>query len=321
MPRDRVYKNDTVTVQTELFEEDEITPVNPVDVTWDFVRPDGRHLTVSSLPSVPVTVEAIILTASTTVGLTSYPPFTVLQYDGTTWNEVTPAAVSILLDNEATLSIPSACTSLEGPYRGLARFTLEDGSIQSQPMPVFEVVDPLAVPDAATGIDIPVERAWMKLEDLFDSELGGPWLSDKTFAHFDQNKLKRLLPDALYLINNGIQPTTSFDDLNFPSAHYPLVTQALLIEGIYHLIRSYVEQPLPAGSNISYFDRRDYLARWQSVLEKEENKFTQLVDIFKLEYTGFGATSILVGGYGTPLTRMSRYWRMRLPRWIGPWTG
>jgi hypothetical protein len=321
MPLDRIYKNDTAIIQTELFSDDEVTPVNPASVSWDFVKPDGRSLIVDSLPLDPLTGEVVIARGSLVVNTITYPAYSVFTYNGGNWSNVAPNASSLLVDNSATLTIPASATSIVGPYRGLARFTMSDGTVQSQPIPVFEVVDILATPEDAVGIDIPVERAWMKLEDLFDSELGGPWLSDKTFAHFDRNKLKRLLPDALYTINNYYQPTTSFDDTNFPINHYPLVTQALLVEGIYHLIRSYVEQPMPTGSNISYFDRRDYLSRWQSVLEKEESKLNQLVDIFKMEYTGFGATAVLVGGYGTPLTRMSRYWRMRLPRWIGPWTG
>jgi hypothetical protein len=183
----------------------------------------------------------------------------------------------------------------------------------------FEVVDPLVVL-ASSGIDTAVDHTMVKLEDLFDSDLGGPWLKDETKKAFDRRKLVALLPDALYMINNGYQPTTSFDETNFPTNHYPLVSQALLVEVIFHLIRSYTEQPLPSGGNISWFDRRDYMQRWQSVLEKEAERLTQYIDIFKMEYTGFGATAVLVGGYATPITRMSRYWRMRNPKYIGPWT-
>lgn len=164
-----------------------------------------------------------------------------------------------------------------------------------------------------------VDHAWMKLEDLFDSELGGPWLTDQTLKSFNKDKLALFLPDALYLVNNEFQPITTFNEENWPEEHIPLASQALMVEGIYHLVRSYVEQPLPSGGTLNWYDRRDYVTRWQAVLTKEEQKLMQLADKFKLQYTGFGATSIIVGGYATPITRMSRFWRTRYPRYIGPW--
>lgn len=107
-----------------------------------------------------------------------------------------------------------------------------------------------------------VERTWLKLEDLFDSELGGPHLRDRTLANFDMPKMARLLPDALYAIGATYSPIVTYTEENFPfDAHAPLAGQALLVETIRHLMRSYVEQPLPVGSNITYFDRRDYLNR------------------------------------------------------------
>jgi hypothetical protein len=164
-----------------------------------------------------------------------------------------------------------------------------------------------------------VDHAWMKLEDLFDSELGGPWLTDESIKSFNKDKLALLLPDALYLVNNEYQPITNFTEETWPEDHIPLASQALMVEGIYHLIRSYVEQPLPSGGTLNWYDRRDYVTRWQSVLQKEEDKLMHLADKFKLAFTGFGATSMIVGGYATPITRMSRFWRTRYPRYIGPW--
>jgi hypothetical protein len=136
---------------------------------------------------------------------------------------------------------------------------------------------------------------------------------------FNKDKLALLLPDALYLVNNEYQPITNFTEENWPEEHIPLASQALMVEGIYHLIRSYVEQPLPSGGTLNWYDRRDYVTRWQSVLQKEEDKLMHLADKFKLAFTGFGATSMIVGGYATPITRMSRFWRTRYPRYIGPW--
>jgi hypothetical protein len=230
----------------------------------------------------------------------------------------TVSSIAGTLEDNNTEATAEFVPTQEGLHPYTATFTLDNGRLKSY-AGNFEVVDPLVVL-ATSGIDTAVDHAMLKLEDLFDSELGGPWLQDKTVKSFDRRKLMNLLPDALYGINNYYMPITSFDETNFPTNHYPLVSQALMVEAIYHLIRSYTEQPLPAGSNISYFDRRDYQARWQSVLQKEEERLNQYIDIFKMEYTGFGATAVLVGGYATPITRMSRYWRMRNPKYIGPWT-
>jgi hypothetical protein len=102
----------------------------------------------------------------------------------------------------------------------------------------------------------------MKLEDLFDSELGGPHLRDRTLANFDKPKMANLLPDALYSIGATFSPAVIYTEASFPfTEHSSLAAQSLLVESIRHLMRSYVEQPLPVGSNVTYFDRRDYLQR------------------------------------------------------------
>jgi hypothetical protein len=160
----------------------------------------------------------------------------------------------------------------------------------------------------------------MKLEDLFDSELGGPWLSDKTMKNFSRDKMARLVPDALYYVNNEGQPVTGFDETSFPLAqHKALLAQALLVETIYHLMRSYVEQPLPSGQPITYFDRRDYLTRWGTVLGLEEQKLIKQLDIFKLQYMNFGSGALLVGGYASSLFRTPAAYRTRYPKYVMPY--
>lgn len=183
-----------------------------------------------------------------------------------------------------------------------------------------QVFDPAIIFSPANTVPIRIiDHSWMKLEDLFDSELGGPWLTDETIKTFNKDKLALLLPDAIYRINNEFQPITTFNEENWPEEHIPLAAQSLMVEGIYHLIRSYVEQPLPSGGQLNWYDRRDYITRWQSVLTKEEEKLMHLADKFKLQFTGFGSTSMIVGGYATPITRLSKFWRTRYPRYIGPW--
>jgi hypothetical protein len=210
-------------------------------------------------------------------------------------------------------------TSLPGQYKAQVQFTLTDGSKRSATLS-FHVTDPLEVTGESTNdIDKTVDRAWMKLEDAFDSDLGGPYLADVTKAIFDREKMERLLPDALYVINNIYQPATTYTEATFPfAAHYPLLSQSLLVQSIRHLMRSYVEQPLPVGQNVNYLDRRDYLNRWQTILGLEQQTLDAWLDLFKRDQMGFGTSSVLVGGYASWPTRYPRYMRGKYPyvyRW------
>lgn len=236
----------------------------------------------------------------------SYPP--------AGWYGSTEFAITFYAENIGTYNIGAVVQfTVDGPN---SRTFTAERTLTSQ----TQVYDPLILNQPANTVPTRiVDHAWMKLEDLFDSELGGPWLTDESIKSFNKDKLALLLPDAIYLINNEYQPITTFTEENWPEDHIPLASQALMVEGIYHLIRSYVEQPLPSGGTLNWYDRRDYITRWQSVLQKEEQKLMNLADKFKLQFTGFGATSMIVGGYATPITRLSRFWRTRYPRYIGPW--
>lgn len=220
-----------------------------------------------------------------------------------------PATVT---NTQATIVVND--TSLVGTYASQITFTLDDGNRKSTVVN-FEVFDPLEQSDVlTTGEQAAIERAWMKLEDIFDSEFGGPHLRDRTEKQFNSQKLALLLPDALYGINQTYQPITNFTDISFPwDAHTPLAAQALLVESIYHLVRSYTEQPAPVGSNVTYFDRRDYLSRWQSVLTLEEQKLLTWLDLFKRDQLGYSSTATLLGGYAGTYARPPRYMRGRYP--------
>lgn len=217
--------------------------------------------------------------------------------------------------DESMAAIPYTDTTQAGSYAAQVTFTLIDGSRRSTIMN-FEVVDPLETTNQSlTPIDGVIDFAWMKFEDLFDSELGGPYLRDRTKNSFDREKLKRFLPTALYYINNYYQPATGYDDTTFPFAqHSPLLAQALVVEGIKHLMRSYVEQPSPGGPGTpSYFDRRNYLDRWKIILDSEEQTLNMWLDLFKRDQMGFGDTSTLVGGYASYTSRIPRYMRGKFP--------
>jgi hypothetical protein len=242
----------------------------------------------------------------------------VVKPDGTT---LASTVSTILTGNDVTGIISGPDIDQVGLWRARAKFDLDDGTTRSV-LINFEVVDPLA-PIAQPGDNTlawVIDHAWMKLEDLFDSELGGPYLDDRTMKNFSRDKLLQFVPDALYVINNDSQPVTTFDDTTFPlQQHKALLAQGVLVESIYQLMRSYVEQPNPVGQAITYFDRRDYLQRWQSVLTLEEQKFQKLIDIFKLQYLGFGSSAILIGGYASSLVRTPAAYRSRYPRYVMPY--
>lgn len=266
---ERVYMNDTATIEATLYDETGTAPLGATSVSWQVKKPDGSVVTGGPQP-------------------------------------LTEASVDIGFTN----------TDLDGPYASQVTFTLLDGSLRSTVLG-FSVYDPLATSDETgdSPEDVTVDMTWLLIEDIFDSELGGPRLSDITKNSFDRHKLSRFLPRAYYNIGNTFQPAVAYDASNFPfTTDTPLLSQALLVESIKHLMRSYVEQYRPVGGgNITYFDRRDYLQRWQSMLTIEQAQLMTWLDLFKKDQMAFGQTSTLVGGYATWYGRYPRYMRGRYP--------
>lgn len=144
-----------------------------------------------------------------------------------------------------------------------------------------------------------VEQTWDRFEDLFDSSVGGPHLREYAQSSFGRERLARLLKIALGRLNTVAQPHQSYsiEGNDFPFAEWgPLLEQALYVETLRHLIRSYVEQPSPEGINVARLDRRDYLQRWQSVLSAEEQTLSNTLDHFKIASLSLGRSAVMVGG-------------------------
>lgn len=140
-----------------------------------------------------------------------------------------------------------------------------------------------------------IKMAWVKLDDLFDSMEGGPHLKDRSKTGWDAAKSALLIPYALGRINYG-QPPLSFNADDFPyNSDSIVLSQALVIEIIKHLIRSYVEQPQPmGGGSYSYMSRRDYAQLWQPILENEEAYLTELLRHFRRKYLALGNSKGLI---------------------------
>jgi hypothetical protein len=285
-----VYMHDSAPLEASIFAEDGVTPITPTSASWSITRPDGNPLLVTTLPTyIPVVGERIITDA--VIG--AVPRYHTLEWNGTAWIDLgTPYAVENLTDNTTSYLVPTFGTYMEGTYKARAMFILSDGSQRSQFIE-FEVYDPLAT--STTDFDKMLDLTWLLFEDCFDSDLGGPYLRDVTLANFDRKKVAALAPMALLSINVK-PPVQNFTIDNFPYADsMALFAKSLEIEVFKHLMRSYVEQPAVQGSSsISYFDRRDYLQRWQTLYQIEADEFKHWLTLWKRGFYNFGSGSLLI---------------------------
>jgi len=144
-----------------------------------------------------------------------------------------------------------------------------------------------------------VEQTWDRFEDLFDSAVGGPHLREYTQSNFGRERLAGLLRIAIGKLNTASQPHQSYsiEDNNFPFASWgALLEQALYVETVRHLMRSYVEQPDPQGINVARLDRTSYYQRWQSILSVEQSALDGMLDHFKIASMNLGRAGVLVAG-------------------------
>jgi hypothetical protein len=155
--------------------------------------------------------------------------------------------------------------------------------------------DPSYVSDPLTEAQERVVReAWVKFDDLFDSRFGGPHLKDRSKTGFDAAKTSLLLGYAMARINYG-NPPLDFDQDTFPyETDSVLLSQALVVEIIKHLMRSYTEQPTPTGSGYARLARQDYLQKWAQILETEEKTYEDMVRMFRRRFLGLGHTAGLI---------------------------
>lgn len=229
--------------------------------------------------------------------------FTVRKPDGTT---VVPSGSSIQDDGSGFLRFTD--TTQVGLYVWTAQFTFTSGEKRTH-RNEFWVTDPLDVAPVSQASEIG-EQVWMRLEDCFDSEDGGPWLRDMTLAYFEPSKVERFIPEGLLKIN--IWPPATNLDLGFftqesvnpdpalpPNTVMPdpdriVIVQATLLSVIKHLMRAYVEQPAPTGANIVYQDRRDYLQRWSAIYDVEEKAFKEMLALWKRQFLNWGTGALLV---------------------------
>lgn len=155
----------------------------------------------------------------------------------------------------------------------------------------------------APGMKEIVDQVWVRFADLFDAPQGGPHLATYFESRFGRGRVAQLLRVAVGRLNTIAQPhqTYTIDDETggalFPIVAWgPLVEQALYVEVIKHLRRSYVEQPLLTGGDAARLDRRDYLERWGEILDQEEEDLKGRLGAFKISSMGLGRPAVLVSG-------------------------
>ena len=145
-----------------------------------------------------------------------------------------------------------------------------------------------------------VEQVSWMFGDLFDSTEGGPYLVEPFQTHFDYERIAQLQAVALTRINLLGFPITNYG-VGVGSQTVPEQLQGLVVIGTYlevvrHLIRSYTEIPMFQSMNVTYTDRRDYMQRWQTILQLEEPNYERMIKLAKRSMLQLGRGSILVSG-------------------------
>jgi len=198
----------------------------------------------------------------------------------------------------------TAQSALPGFYTVVWDFTI--GAISQELQTYIQIGATNPAYDALdAGMKGIVESVWVRFADMFDSPQGGPHLQVFFQTAFSRGRLAQLLQIALNKINLTTQPAMSFGftkGSEFPYQDWGgLLEEGLYIETIRHLIRSYVEQPMPTGVTISRMDRRDFTDRWQNVYDMENADYMNMLSDFKIQCMFLSRPRVLVSGgaYGS----------------------
>ena len=235
-----------------------------------------------------------------------------------------PATRTSLGTYETLLS--SVETSTPGIYE--IRWTYAINGVPQVYGALVEVGESSPAYDALdVGFKVVVESVYSRFADLFDSPYGGPHLQVYFQSRFGRGRMAQLLKIAVGRLNNISQPHQTYGldgppvGAQFPFARWgALLEQALYIETVKHLIRSYTEQPDAPGVGLARLDRRDYTNRWREVLADEGADLKDQLDVFKIAHMGLGRASVLVSGgaYGSyEQNRMAGPLAARGLRWSG----
>jgi hypothetical protein len=202
---------------------------------------------------------------------------------------------------EYRVQLTSAESGLPGNHRVRWEYAL-DGLAQVYDTYVTIGRASQAYDTLAPGMKEVVDQVMVRFADLFDAPQGGPHLATYFENNFGRGRVAQLLRVAVGRLNTIAQPYQTYTidgdgGATFPTLSWgPLLEQALYVEVIKHLRRSYVEQPLLTGGDAARLDRRDYLDRWGMILEEEEGDLKSRLGVFKIANMGLGRPSVMVSG-------------------------
>lgn len=170
--------------------------------------------------------------------------------------------------------------------------------------------------------DLVTQAVWWRLEDIFDSDEGGPWLREKTLAHFDEAKIGMFITEALMDINLQMPPThldiaffTNWTQTPGDNPNMPLLIKGVLCLTIRHLMRSYAEQYVPQGAQVVWPDRTRYTQIWQSIYQVEYADYIQAVRLWKRTTLNLGHSAVSV------FSKSGRQWPYSNQRARGAYRG
>lgn len=175
---------------------------------------------------------------------------------------------------------------------GGKEFTFQDDMQVLEQMPNYEALN--------DRTKLMVEQASWFFADLFDSSTGGPWLQENFQTHFTYDRMAFLLRMATMKFNVIGYPVTGYGvsagDKAIPENYTDLILWGTKLEAMRHLITSYTEIPDFRNIATTYTDRRDYMARWQAVLQEEKPDYEKAVKMSKRALLSLGRGSLLVSG-------------------------
>lgn len=251
----------------------------------------------------------------------SRPTFVVdlFQGNGPMSADDDPQASLYALDDDGQIIIPALWTR-DVAQVGIGHYPLTLTTVDTQTMGNYELQftytvngdDEIAVYDIEIGPYAPtyvalddnwrsvIDGIWWKFADLYDSPYGGPNLQVYVQTHFGRERVAQMLSSALQTLNTATAGNTNYavNGTDFPFSQWlGLLQDSLYMEVLAHLVRSYVEQPeVILGTAISRVDRRDYMQRWQEVLQSEQTQFDKDLGRWRMANLGLDRVHVLVAG-------------------------
>lgn len=198
-----------------------------------------------------------------------------------------------------TATLHSSDTQTPGYY--IIKWDFLVSSHAEETVTFFEVGPAAPVYDSL-GQDMKtiVDNVWIRFADLFDSPEGGPNLQTYYQTNWSRGRMAQLMIQAINRLNTIGQPKvayTAYPPSEFPIASFGgLLELALYCECVKHLIRSYTEQPDPAGIPITRMDRRAYVAGWRDILAMEQVDLKSAEDVWRIQNMNLGRARVLVSG-------------------------